>query len=256
MIASVSTESEVTPVTKRQVPASSSGDPAPLIRAIPFLDSAAAAAPRLTDRQRQDLVAIATRLRLPARLTLYHEAAPAGWLFVVMEGGVKAFRDLPSGKRRVASFLFHGDVFGLAENGRYLNTTQTITPVTLYRIPLDKLTDLLRHDAELQFKVLCKVTHELREAQRRAIVVSRRDAAGRLAMFLLMIKTDLEDAADPGTIPLPMSRSDIADYLALSLEAVSRACAELERRKLVRFESRHLVRVLDAKRLDALAADV
>ena len=58
------------------------------------------------------------------------------------------------------------------------------------------------------------------------------------------------------TIPLPMSRSDIADYLALSLEAVSRASAELERRKLVAFETRHLARILNPKRLDALAAAV
>jgi CRP/FNR family transcriptional regulator len=208
----------------------------------------------LTDRQRQDVLAIATRLRLPPRLTLYHEAAPASSLFVVGEGAVKAFRDLPSGKRRVASFLFRGDVFGLAENGRYLNTARTITHVNLYRLPIDKLTELLKHDAELQFKVLCKVTHELRQAQRRAIVVSRRDAAGRLAMFLLMIKTHLIDDLHPDTISLPMSRSDIADYLALSLEAVSRAAAELARRKLVQFEGRHLARVLDAKRLGALAA--
>ena len=211
----------------------------------------------MTDRQRAELAGIATRLRLPPRLTLYHEAGPARWLFVVAEGAVKTFRDLPSGKRRVANFLFRGDVFGLAENGRYVNTAQTITRVMLHRLPLEALTDLLRRDAELQFKVLCKVTHELRKAQRRAIVVSRRDAAGRLAMFLMMIGTNLgDDTAEPGTIALPMSRSDIADYLALSLEAVSRASAELERRKLVTFESRHLARVLDAKRLGALAAAV
>jgi len=244
-------------VAKRRAPAPSSGDPAPLIRAIPFLGGAPAEPPRLTYRQRQDLLAIATRLRLPPRLTLYQEAAPASSLFVVGEGAVKAFRDLPSGKRRVAAFLFRGDVFGLAENGRYLNTARTITRVTLFRLPIDKLTELLRHDAELQFKVLCKVTHELREAQRRAIVVSRRDAAGRLAMFLVMIKPHLDDLdARPETIQLPMSRSDIADYLALSLEAVSRASAELERRKLVKFEDRHTARVLDEKRLVALAEAV
>ena len=73
-------------------------------------------------------------------------------------------------------------------------------------------------------------------------------------MFLVMIQPLLDDDdARPETIQLPMSRSDIADYLALSLEAVSRASAELERRKLVKFEDRHTARVLDAKRLGALA---
>jgi len=244
-------------VTKRPDPASLLSDPAPLLRTIPFLDVAASAVPVLTDRQRHDLAAIATKLRLPARMKLYLEGAPATWLFIVAEGAVKSFRDLPSGKRRVAAFLFPGDIFGLAESGRYINTTQAITRVTLYRIPLDQLTELLRRDAELQFKVLCKVTHELREAQRRTLTVTRRDAVGRLAMFLLMIKADLAGAgAEADTIPLPMSRSDIAGYLALSLEAVSRASAELERRRLVKFESRNLARILDAKRLGALAAAV
>jgi CRP-like cAMP-binding protein len=244
-------------VTKHAEPAPSSSHPEPSIRAIPFLDTTPTAGPLLTDRQRQELVAIATRLRLPARMKLYNEAAPARWLFIVTEGAVKTFRDLPSGKRRVAAFLFPGDIFGLAESGRYVNSAQAITRVTLYRIPMDQLADLLRRDAELQFKVLCKVTHALRESQRRAIVVGRRDAAGRLAMFLLMIKTHLQGpAAHADRIPLPMSRSDIADYLALSLEAVSRASAELERRKLVAFENRNLARILDPKRLATLAAAV
>jgi CRP/FNR family transcriptional regulator, anaerobic regulatory protein len=179
-------------------------------------------------------------------------------VFITTDGAVKAYRDLPSGKRLVSAFLFPGDVFGLAERGHYVNTTQTITRVTLHRLPLDKLVEVLRHDADLGFQILSKVTHELREAQRRAIVVSRRDAAGRLAMFLLTMRKRLagSSAVHLDTISLPMSRTDISGYLALSLEAVSRASAELERRKLIAFEGRHVVRVLDMKRLEALAADV
>ena len=52
-------------------------------------------------------------------------------------GAVKSFRDLPSGKGEWPPFCFRGDIFGLAENGRYINTTQTITRVMLHRIPLD-----------------------------------------------------------------------------------------------------------------------
>jgi CRP-like cAMP-binding protein len=245
-------------MTKRYESAPSPGDSLLSFGGIPFLNGEGPAHSRLTTRQRHELALIATRLRLPARMRLYHEAAQASWVFITTDGAVKAYRDLPSGKRQVSAFLFPGDIFGLAERGHYVNTTQTITRVTLYRIPLDKLVEVLRHDADLGLQVLCKVTHALREAQRRAIVVSRRDAAGRLAMFLLTMRTHLSgnSAVHLDTIPLPMSRTDIAGYLALSLEAVSRASAELERRKLVAFESRHVVRVLDMKRLQALAADV
>jgi CRP-like cAMP-binding protein len=227
------------------------------IHANRFLPSLKGSEPLLTDRQREQLRQLSSRLRLPARMTVYEADSQARWLFLNAQGAVKSFRDLPSGKRRVAAFLFPGDIFGLAEDGRYVNSAQAITPVTLYRLPLDALTEVLRRDPELQLAFLCKVTHELRKSQRRAIAIGRRDAAGRLAMFLVMLRDHLGwPASDPDNIPLVMSRADIADFLALSAEAMSRASADLERRKLVQFEGRRLVRVIDRRGLDKLAAAV
>jgi CRP/FNR family transcriptional regulator len=84
----------------------------------------------------------------------------------------------------------------------------------------------------------------------------RRDAAGRLAMFLAhMIDRD-PSSPMPSEVALPMTRSDIAGFLGLSLESVSRASAELTRRKLVKFEGRHVVRILDAPRFAKLVTAV
>jgi CRP-like cAMP-binding protein len=207
----------------------------------------------LTARQRRQLAAIASVVRLPARAMLFRESAPATAIFVCTEGVLKAFRELPSGKRRVAAFLFPGDLSGLAENGRYLNTTRTVTASVFHRIRIEDLTSVLKGDAELQFHVLCKVTHELRKAQRHAILLGRREASGRLAMFLLMIEERTQRGARTPFISLPMSRTDIADYLALSLEAVSRATADLARRGIVAFPDRHTAHVLDRDRLTRLA---
>ena len=211
----------------------------------------------LTPRQREELIQIGVRLRLPARKMIYNENSEADSVFVVMEGAVKAYRDLPSGKRALSAFLFSRDLFGLAENGRYLNSTQAIVPVTLYRLSMSQLTLLLKHDAELQFQFLKKITHELRESQRRAILLARRDAPGRLAMFLALMaaRTDRRIREDPD-IPLPMTRSDIASFLGVSLETVSRAAAQLERRGMVEFRGRHVARVLDPLRLAKLASAV
>src|SRR6185312_10753222 len=82
--------------------------------------------PLLTVKQRRQLAALATRLRLPPRTTVYREGDALSWIFINGGGVVKAFRELPSGKRRIMAFLFPRDVFGLAENGRYVNTTKTI----------------------------------------------------------------------------------------------------------------------------------
>ena len=232
-----------------------SSDPGPSIRAITFDKSQGVGAKRLlTDRQRQKLATIGTRMKVPARSILYREDTDADWIFIVTEGVVKTFRELPSGKRRLAAFLFAADVFGLSENGRYVNTAQAVTGVTLYRIPLESLTALFNRDPELGFKFLLKATHELREAQRRAIVLTRRDAIGRLAMFLRMLEKDGPRVAERGVISIPMSRSDIADYLGMSAEAVSRASSGLADRGLVAFDGRHSVRITDRKRFDELVA--
>ena len=232
--------------------------PAPSLGAVPFLKTAAETDTIvLTSRQREQLMQIGIRLRLPARKVIYREGAPADSVFAVMEGTVKSYRELPSGKRALCAFLFPRDLFGLAERGGYVNCTQAVTPVSLYRLSISQLTLLLKRDAELQFQFLAKVTHELRESQRRAVLINRRDAAGRLAMFIeLMAARRDRLAVRQREVPLPMSRTDIADYLGLSLESVSRAAKELRGRGLVKFENPHLVRILDAAGLAEIAAAV
>ena len=115
---------------------------------------------------------------------------------------------------------------------------------------------MLLHDAALQFQLFVKLTHQLREAGRRAIVLGRRDAAGRFAMFLTMLLQHPPCTLRSTTVPVPMSRSDIADYLGLSLEAVSRATRTLTRDGIIDFADRHTVRIRDRAALDRLAAAV
>jgi CRP/FNR family transcriptional regulator, anaerobic regulatory protein len=206
----------------------------------------------LSDRQRKKIADAATRMEVNARTILYREGAPAASLFFNGGGVVKTFRELPSGARRVQAFLFENDVFGLAENGRYVNTAQAITHAMLYKLPMDALAEMLRQDADLEYQFLCKVTHELRDAQHRAIVLARRDAPGRLAMFLNMLDTDVPRPADHAAIPLSMSRSDIAAYLGLSPEAVSRASRRLADQGLIVFDGRHAFRILDRGRFGKL----
>jgi CRP/FNR family transcriptional regulator len=228
---------------------------APSLRAVPFEPRGTREVVQLLSKRHQaQLAGVSTRLRLPARMVVYHEESIAHWVFIVAEGVIKSYRDLPSGKRRVISFLFHDDIFGLAESGHYVNTTQAVTPVTLYRIDLPTLTAMLRRDAELQFQFLCKVTDVLRSSYRKQIAVGRRDAAGRVAMFLRMLEQEANHKGEESEIDIPMNRSDIANYLGLSLEAVSRACRALEQKGIVDFIGRHRARIVNRPRFDKLTA--
>jgi CRP-like cAMP-binding protein len=198
---------------------------------------------------------VASRLNLPARSKLFESGGEATSIWIVAAGVVKSYRELASGKRQVMGFLFAGDIAGLAENGKYVNTAQATTALTVYRIATGALTDILRRDSELEFLFLCKVAHELRKLQRRAIVTGRRQATGRLAMFLEMLAQHQADGTErAATIRLPMSRTDIAEYLNLTPEAVSRAITKLGRDGVAVSTDRHSVRILDNDRFNQLVA--
>jgi CRP-like cAMP-binding protein len=210
--------------------------------------------PPLTAAQRRQLMALATHVRLAPRSIIYREGDPLSYIFIVGEGLVKSFRALANGRRRIVTFVFPRDLFGLAETGRYVNTTKTITASLIYRIPHETLMAALHRDAALQFRFLCKVTEKLREAQQQAIVLGRRDAIGRLAMFFKMLESRGTGRHRQGLISLPMAQKDIAEYLGLSAEAVSRAARVLAARKIVVFAGGRAVRVKDRARFESLVA--
>ena len=225
----------------------------PALVAIPFLKtSGSGLVELLSDAQREQLVRSATVREFPARTVVYSAGARADSVFIVGSGVVKSYRDLASGRRRIALFLFARDLFGLAEAGHYVNTVQTITPVRVYEVKVDALTDLFQREPDIELQFLCKIVHVLRDAQHHAIMVGRRDAMGRLAMLLHMLQR--QSSLRGGRIALPMTRSDIANYLGLSVEAVSRASRRLERQGIVEFVGRHEVRVVDRLRFEAVAA--
>ena len=225
------------------------------LRAVPFL-AGSEPVDLLSDAQRQQLVRLATVLTFPARTIIYRAGAPADSVFIIGKGVLKSFRDLPSGRRRIVLFLCAGDLFGLAKASRYVNTVQTITSAQLYQLDVHAVTELFRRDAELQLQFLCKTFHVLREAQHHSIIVGRRDAVGRLAMLLYLLQKQNAPKNGDRDIPIPMTRSDIANYLGLSLETVVRATRELKSQGIVEFVDRHHGRIIDRRRFEALALNV
>lgn len=225
----------------------------PSLRAIPFGPGVREAAGLLSSRQRSHIASIATCVQFPRGKLIYREGSNAEFVFIIANGIVKSFQDLPSGRRRLMAFLFADDLFGLAQNGKYINSVQAVTPVTLYRMDFATLAATLRHDADLAFQFLCKVTHELREALRHTVLLTRRDALGRVTMFLRMLEQNAPLRED-SLIEVPMSRSEAASYLGLSLEAVSRALSRLERSEIIAFDGRRTVRILDRTQFEKIAS--
>jgi CRP-like cAMP-binding protein len=207
----------------------------PSLRSVPFTLNLLGMN-RLTRVDREHLATISTIMRHKGRQIVCRRGDPATSVFTVAAGAVRSYREIGEGRRRILAFLFAGDLFGLARKGLYVNTVETLTPTTVFRIPLESLTALLLRNPELQFRFLCKVAHGLREAQHQAIVMSRRDPVDRVAMFLAMLEEmESDDPADDASrIELPMTFTDIGEFVDLSAAAVREAFRALDRDGSVR----------------------
>jgi len=229
------------------------GIPLPSIRAIPLTNSGPVL--RLNSRDRQHLATIGTMMRVGAGTVFYERGSHAGWIYNIVSGTICSFRPLPDGSERVAAFLFAEDLFGLARKGVYVNSTRAVTPVNAYKFPIDALSGLLMGNAGLQFRFLCKVTHTLREAQHRALVLTRRDPVERVAAFLAMMEqAQGEKRPVDTTITLPMAQRDIANFLNLSTGSIEAALDALEASAVIA-RTEDGVRVRDRARLSELALE-
>ena len=187
--------------------------------------------------------------------TIYRAGDPASFVYNVSSGVAMTYRTLPDGTRSVLAFFFPDDLFGLSEEGAYVNSVEAVTRVTAHRLPLRALEALLRRDPTLEWYLLVKLCHSLREEQRHSIILSQQGALARLAIFLQMLDRARQAREDgSGEIYLAMTRSDIADYIGLSLAAVSRSFRTLAARHLIAFRDRRHLQIADQAGLAGLIA--
>jgi len=207
----------------------------------------------LSDNERAQLAKIASIVRFKKGEQIYREGDEVDAAFNIISGVVIAHRAIADAEH-VTAFLYPGDLFGLTEEGRYVNSTKAATPVVAYKLPLPAVRRILAVNADLDVGVIIKLCDDLREAQRHALLLAHKGAATRLAMFL-----DLQEHLqiirnDPAAeIYLPMDRSSIAAYLGLTLAAVSRAFRSLISRKIIASRNRHHVKILDRDAFNKLA---
>jgi len=206
----------------------------------------------LSDDERTRLATIARIVRFKKGEEIYSEGEPSDTVFNIISGVVKSY--LPNDGDHIAAFLYSQDLCGLSEEGRYVNSAVAVTPVTTYALPTPALRRELSKDAELEFHVIAKLCHELRQAQRHALLLAQRQALAKLAMFLQLQEHLQTTGEGPVTeIYLPMDRKDIADYVGMSLAAVSRGFRDMAMRRVIRIRDRRHVKILDRKALEKLA---
>jgi CRP-like cAMP-binding protein len=233
------------------------GGRGPAIRAIdPWASSTGKMRQLLSEEERARLAVIASIVRFKRGAEIYREDHHANAIFNIISGVVKAYKTAPDGSKHITAFLFPDDLFGLSEEERYTNSTEAITLVTAFKIPVSALRSRLSKDASLEFHVICKLCQELRQAQRHAFLLARRQALLKLAMFLQLLE-QLQAARGESTteIYLPMNRSDVGEYLGMSLEAVSRAFRNLTARGIIKSRDRWHLKIIDRAAFETIADD-
>ncbi len=189
----------------------------------------------LTDQELPRLIAILTHVEVEAHQPIIDEGEPADYLFNVTGGAVKLYKLLPDGRRQITGFLFEGDFLGIAMNDRYNYSAEAIGRVTLCRFPRRKLESLLDEFPQLEKRLLGMASNELVQAQDQMLLLGRKTAREKIVSFLLSLsERAVKRGSGPSPIALPMGRADIADFLGLTTETVSRTITQLKRDGTVR----------------------
>ncbi|MGA2087891.1 MAG: Crp/Fnr family transcriptional regulator [Stellaceae bacterium] len=185
--------------------------------------------------------------------TFLHEGESATHFFTVAEGTVKLFKMLFDNRRAVIGFLFPGDLCGFSDAVKYNFNAKALTPVRLCSFPRSELKRMYLDYPGLESQLLELVTRELAATQDQMMLLGRMTAPERVASFLLMLARRQSWPGD--WIELAMSRADIADYLGLSTETVSRVLTALKASGCVVLAP-NKVRIADADALTQLAEGV
>ncbi len=175
------------------------------------------------------LADILQTMRVDAGQTLFSEGDSADALYNVTSGTVKLYKLLPDGRRQITGFLVTGDFLGLAVNESYAYTAETVTTTSLCRFPRKRVDMLLDEFPKMQRRLFSMASNELAAAQDQMLLLGRKTAKEKICSFLLMLS---QRAARRGhkenPVFVPMSRADIADYLGLTTETVSRTFTQLK----------------------------
>ena len=181
----------------------------------------------------------ATRLNFARNEEVFGEAESAEYVYQVISGALRMTRFLADGRRQVAAFGLPGDIVGLEVGDFYRYSAEAIVDTTLAVIKRSALERSVEHDAAAMRQVWVLTSGQLEDVQNQMLLLGRKTAMERVVAFLLEMSRRNKGAH---IIDLPMSRTDIADYLGLTIETISRTLTQLQRSDAISLpSSRHVV---------------
>lgn len=205
------------------------------------------------DELRQ-LEQLGQRLQYRPNEPVFSQEEIATSCYNLLEGVMRLYKLLPDGRRQIVGFALPGDFLGISVNGRHGISADAVGTVVVCRFVRKSFSRFVEDRPKLLRRINEFVARDLTEAQEQMVLLGRRSAEEKVATFLIKWRDRLAQTGPITAItPLPMSRLDIADYLGLTIETVSRTFTRLERDGVI--EILHGgIRLADAARAEAMAA--
>jgi CRP-like cAMP-binding protein len=193
--------------------------------------------------------------RVEAKGFLFTEGDPISHVYRIETGAIALVRVLADGRRQVMGFAYPGDLIGLGVEDEHAMNAQALKPTRVRCLPVSSVRQSAANDPALGFKLYEALARELAATRDLMLTTGHRTAAERLAGFLVAFSRRNErNGKDATVLQLPMTRSDIGDFLGLTIETVSRTFTKFKAMALIELRQGNEVKIIDRVALEKLAA--
>jgi CRP/FNR family transcriptional regulator len=201
-----------------------------------------------------DLAKTSSRRSIPSGAELVGDAEVVDSYSNVLSGVVKLTKSLSDGRQQIVGLQFAPDFLGRPFKVESAINAEAATEVSLCSFPRTIIERMMKESPALEHRLLKQTLTELDEARDWMVTLGRKTASEKVASFLLMIARNIDPTVDPtaksATFDLPLTRADIADFLGLTIETVSRQLTRLRTDRVIRIDNNRHVTVDSLSRLE------
>lgn len=192
--------------------------------------------------------------RIEAKEQLFAEGDAVSHLYHIETGAIALYKMLADGRRQIMGFAYPGDLIGLGIEREHVMNAQAVKPTRLRCLPAASLRQAAAKDPVLAVKLYEALAGELAATRDLLLTTGQRSALERVAGFLLAFSRRHDrNGLDPTRFELPMTRTDIGDFLGLTIETVSRTFTKLRLLGLLELPQCSHVQLRDIDRLESFA---
>ena len=208
----------------------------------------------LNDDQLEIFSKVSFEKKFTDKVNIFLQNDPSKHLYNITEGNVKIYQLLDDGRIQIIGFLYPGDFFGTYKNNKYNYSAEAIGNLRVCVFDQRVLDKYMDQNPILAKELLNETSYELTLAQDRMTVMGRLNAIEKIAIFLINISNQRKRIGwQSNPISLSMARQDIADYLGLTIETVSREISKLKTSNIIKIISSKQLFINDIEKLKQIS---